>query len=304
VIPAQSLSDAMLNEIETATFRIADAVGVRGLINIQFAISNLDGDEKLYVLEANPRASRTVPFVSKATGYPLAKAAAQIAVGVKIAEMRSGGLLAPVGTTGSIAVKEAVLPWNRFRRKNGEGVDTILGPEMKSTGEVMGIAPTFGGAFAKSQISAFGALPPSGAVFVSLAEKDKAPAGEALMALHQRGYQLYATAGTHELLSRLGIPSFRVRKHFESSEGAIADSDETALTLINGGKVNLIINTPFGQDERKDGRLIRTAAIVKNVPCITTVPGLRAAVEAMKSLQDSELGVRSLQEWLTGRKVW
>ena len=302
VIPAQSLSDAMLNEIENATFRIADAVGVRGLINIQFAISNLDGNERLYVLEANPRASRTVPFVSKATGYPLAKAAAQIAVGVKIAEMRSGGLLAPIPTTGSIAVKEAVLPWNRFRRRNGEGVDTILGPEMKSTGEVMGIASTFGGAFAKSQISAFGALPTSGAVFVSLADKDKTPAGEALMALHQRGYLLYATAGTHELLSRLGIPSIRVRKHFESSGEAIADNDETALTLINGGRVNLIINTPFGQDERKDGRLIRTAAIVKNVPCITTVPGLRAAVEAIKSLQDSELGVRSLQEWLTRRE--
>lgn len=297
VIPPQSLSEKMIHQIEEATFRIAHAVGVRGLINIQFAIAGSGEDEKLYVLEANPRASRTVPFVSKATGYPLAKAAAQIAVGVKIAEMIDGGLLRPKEKSGSVSVKEAVLPWNRFRRRNGEGVDTILGPEMKSTGEVMGIAPSFGGAFAKSQISAFGALPTAGAVFVSLADKDKAAAGDALMALHSLGYELYATEGTHVYLSQLAVPSIRVRKHYESGD----QGDETALTLINSGKVNLIVNTPFGRDQRQDGRLIRTAAIVKNLPCITTVPGLKAAVAAMRSLQAADLGVRSIQDWLSGR---
>ncbi|MGA1737711.1 MAG: carbamoyl-phosphate synthase large subunit [Candidatus Nanopelagicaceae bacterium] len=299
VIPPQSLSLQMLTEIERATFLIARAVGVRGLINIQFAIGTINGEERLFVLEANPRASRTVPFVSKATGYPLAKAAAKIAVGAKISELVESGMLREARST-SIAVKEAVLPWNRFRRPNGEGVDTVLGPEMKSTGEVMGIAPTFGSAFAKSQISAFGALPASGAIFVSLADKDKESASESLRRLHSLGYSLYATSGTHDFLSHLGVPSIRVRKHFESlgadSPGTFVD--ETALTLIQSGKVDLIVNTPFGRDQRQDGRLIRTAAIVKNLPCITTVPGLRAAVEAMTSFRESTLGVRSLQEWL------
>ncbi len=302
VIPPQSISDRMLKEIKEATHRIARSVGVRGLINIQFAITSTGGAERLFVLEANPRASRTVPFVSKATGYPLAKAAAQIAVGVSIAEMKNGGLLQELPLTGSIAVKEAVLPWNRFRRRNGEGVDTILGPEMKSTGEVMGIAPTFGAAFAKSQISAFGALPASGSIFVSLADKDKDAAGSSLQQLKAMGYSIFATAGTHDFLSNLGIPSVRVRKHFESSddvgEGA---AEETALTLINQGLVNLVVNTPFGRDQRQDGRLIRTAAIVKNLPCLTTVAALRAAVEAMRSLRDEELSVRSLQDWLSLR---
>jgi len=302
VIPPQSITESILKEIEEATFRIAHAVGVRGLINIQFAIAGAPGSEKLYVLEANPRASRTVPFVSKATGYPLAKAAAQIAVGVSIAEMRNGGLLQELPTTGSIAVKEAVLPWNRFRRRNGEGVDTILGPEMKSTGEVMGIAPTFGAAFAKSQISAFGALPKTGSIFLSLADKDKSAAGPSLQKLNEMGYTIFATAGTHDLLSSLGIPSIRVRKHFEAMEHDHEGSaEETALTLISKGLVNLVVNTPFGRDQRQDGRLIRTAAIVKNLPCLTTIAALKAAVEAMRSLRDEELSVRSLQDWLSLR---
>lgn len=304
VIPPQSISPSMLAEIEDATLRIARSVGVRGLINIQFAIGQFEGKEKLFVLEANPRASRTVPFVSKATGYPLAKAAAQIAVGESISQMRNNGLLRELPSTGSIAVKEAVLPWNRFRRRNGEGVDTILGPEMKSTGEVMGIAPTFGAAFAKSQISAFGALPTNGAIFVSLADKDKELAGPSLSELNRMGYSIYATSGTHEFLSRLGIPSLRVRKHFEASDPEVHGlSGETALTLIGQGVVNLVVNTPFGRDQRQDGRLIRTAAIVKNLPCLTTVAALKAAVEAMRSLKNEELHVRSLQDWLTPRGV-
>ena len=304
VIPPQSISSEMLKEIEEATFRIARSVGVRGLINIQFAIAGAPGSEKLFVLEANPRASRTVPFVSKATGYPLAKAAAQIAVGVSIAEMRDGGLLQDLPSTGSVAVKEAVLPWNRFRRRNGEGVDTVLGPEMKSTGEVMGIAPTFGAAFAKSQISAFGALPKSGSIFVSLADKDKAAAGHSLQQLNEMGYSIFATAGTHDFLSRMGIPSVRVRKHFESIDASHEGSTEgTALTLISQGLVNLVVNTPFGRDQRQDGRLIRTAAIVKNLPCLTTTAALKAAVEAMRALRDEELSVKSLQDWLATRSA-
>ena len=304
VIPPQSISSEMLKEIEEATFRIARSVGVRGLINIQFAIAGAPGSEKLFVLEANPRASRTVPFVSKATGYPLAKAAAQIAVGVSIAEMRDGGLLQDLPPTGSVAVKEAVLPWNRFRRRNGEGVDTVLGPEMKSTGEVMGIAPTFGAAFAKSQISAFGALPKSGSIFVSLADKDKAAAGHSLQQLNEMGYSIFATAGTHDFLSRMGIPSVRVRKHFESIDASHEGSTEgTALTLISQGLVNLVVNTPFGRDQRQDGRLIRTAAIVKNLPCLTTTAALKAAVEAMRALRDEELSVKSLQDWLATRSA-
>ena len=304
VIPPQSISSEMLKEIEEATFRIARSVGVRGLINIQFAIAGAPGSEKLFVLEANPRASRTVPFVSKATGYPLAKAAAQIAVGVSIAEMRDGGLLQDLPSTGSVAVKEAVLPWNRFRRRNGEGVDTVLGPEMKSTGEVMGIAPTFGAAFAKSQISAFGALPKSGSIFVSLADKDKVAAGHSLQQLNEMGYSIFATAGTHDFLSSMGIPSVRVRKHFESIDASHEGSAEgTALTLISQGLVNLVVNTPFGRDQRQDGRLIRTAAIVKNLPCLTTTAALKAAVEAMRALRDEELSVKSLQDWLATRSA-
>ena len=304
VIPPQSISSEMLKEIEEATFRIARSVGVRGLINIQFAIAGAPGSEKLFVLEANPRASRTVPFVSKATGYPLAKAAAQIAVGVSIAEMRDGGLLQDLPSTGSVAVKEAVLPWNRFRRRNGEGVDTVLGPEMKSTGEVMGIAPSFGAAFAKSQISAFGALPKSGSIFVSLADKDKAAAGHSLQQLNEMGYSIFATAGTHDFLSSMGIPSVRVRKHFESIDASHEGSTEgTALTLISQGVVNLVVNTPFGRDQRQDGRLIRTAAIVKNLPCLTTTAALKAAVEAMRALRDEELSVKSLQDWLATRSA-
>ena len=304
VIPPQSISDAILSEIEEATFRIARSVGVRGLINIQFAIAREAGKEKLFVLEANPRASRTVPFVSKATGYPLAKAAAQIAVGVTIAQMREGGLLKELPLTGSVAVKEAVLPWNRFRRRNGEGVDTVLGPEMKSTGEVMGIAPTFGAAFAKSQISAFGALPRSGSIFVSLADKDKEVAAPSLLELNRMGYAIHATAGTHDFLSKLGVPSLRVRKHFEASDQSdLYSAGETALTLIGQGVVNLVVNTPFGRDQRQDGRLIRTAAIVKNLPCLTTVAALKAAVEAMRSLRNEDLDVKSLQDWLSPRGV-
>ena len=306
VIPPQSLSREMLNEIESATEKVASAVGVRGLINIQFAIHRHQesheskGVERLYVLEANPRASRTVPFVSKATGVPLAKAAARIAIGMKIDSMIEAGFLPAIGVPRGISVKEAVLPWNRFRRVGGEGVDTVLGPEMKSTGEVMGIAKDFGSAFAKSQISAFGALPKSGAVFLSLADKDKGAAQASAKALHSLGFSIYATAGTHSFLREIGVPSILVRKHFQAVESSnFIGESISALDLIRDGVVSLVVNTPYGRDERQDGRLIRTASIVKNLPCITTVPAFRAAVEAIKALRGAEMTAKPVQEWLS-----
>lgn len=302
VIPPQSLSESLLDEIEVATYAIAKAVGVRGLINIQFAVHRESGREALYVLEANPRASRTVPFVSKATGVSLAKAAARIAVGQSIETQQNLGLL-PKGRRGravAVAVKEAVLPWNRFRRVNGEGVDTVLGPEMKSTGEVMGIAANFGASFAKSQISAFGALPVSGGVFISLADKDKEFSRDSLVRLKLCGFEIYATAGTHAFLASIGIPSVLIRKNYENSTTL---GDFNSLDLIKSGKVQLVVNTPFGKNQREDGRLIRTAAIVKNLPCLTTVAALRAAVSAIESMRNAKLEAQSLQNWLHQAKA-
>jgi len=297
VIPPQNIDPSMIDQIEIATRIIAEKVGVRGLINIQFAIHN----KELYVLEANPRASRTVPFVSKATGIALAKAAARISVGISIKDLKSSGYLPDTnrGIAAGISVKEAVLPWNRFRRRDGEGVDTVLGPEMKSTGEVMGIAADFGSAFAKSQISAFGALPTFGSVFLSLADKDKELSTEPAKKLAQLGFTFFATAGTHHFLADIGIESTLVLKHYQPHDSQVAI---TALDLIREGKVNLVVNTPYGKDERKDGRLIRTATIVKNLPCVTTIAGFKASVEAISSLQNSTLTAKPIQEWLSGRR--
>jgi carbamoyl-phosphate synthase large subunit len=271
---------------------LAQSIGVRGLINIQYAISQ----SELYVLEANPRASRTVPFVSKATGVQVAKAAALIAAGKTIAELKASGALpqSDSGEAKGISVKEAVLPWNRFRRIDGNGVDTVLGPEMKSTGEVMGIASTFGAAFAKSQIAAFGPLPKSGAIFISLSDKDKDASLNSIRDLVGLGFTLYTTTGTHSFLERYGIQTHLVGKHSEKSEKADV---VTAVDLINENRISLVINTPFGRGAARDGRMIRTAATQRSVSCITTVPGLKAAVEGMKVLQHEELSPRSIQEW-------
>jgi carbamoyl-phosphate synthase large subunit len=291
VIPSQSISTALLTEIESATAKLADAIGVRGLINIQYAISRAE----LYVLEANPRASRTVPFVSKATGVQVAKAAALIASGTSIAQMRADGMLPrSQGKARGVSVKEAVLPWNRFRRIDGQGVDSVLGPEMKSTGEVMGIASTFGAAFAKSQIAAFGPLPKSGAIFISLSDKDKEPSLSAIHGLKDLDFTLYTTAGTHSFLEKHGIKTNLVAKYSEKLENPAAIS---AVDLINDNKISLVINTPYGRGAARDGRKIRTAAIQRSVSCITTVPGLKAAVEGMKVLQREELSPRAIQEW-------
>jgi len=292
VIPPQSINNSLLEEITVATNKLAKAIGVKGLINIQFAISQ----SELYILEANPRASRTVPFVSKATGVQVAKAAALIASGSTVGELRSSGVLPKdeQGIAHGISVKEAVLPWNRFRRIDGQGVDSVLGPEMKSTGEVMGIASSFGAAFAKSQIAAFGPLPKSGSIFISLSDKDKEASLSAVRGLQEMKFTLYATAGTHAFLAKNGVTTELVAKHADKASNADAIS---AVDLINQNKISLVINTPFGRGAARDGRMIRTAAVQRAVSCITTVPGLKAAVEGIRELQKDQLTPRCIQDW-------
>jgi carbamoyl-phosphate synthase large subunit len=299
-LPPITLGEAVIDKIRTSTEAIADGVGVRGLLNIQYALAG----DVLYVLEANPRASRTVPFVSKATWTPLAKAAARIMLGSTVAELRAEGLLRPDGDGADepletpVAVKEAVMPFNRFRTLDGSSVDTILGPEMKSTGEVMGLDRAFGTAFAKSQEAASGPLPTSGRVFVSAANRDKRHIILAVKLLADRGFEVLATEGTASVLERNGIPVTRMRKH---SQGPGPAGEKTIVQAIADGEVDLIFNTPQGQSSdgrpRFDGYEIRTAAVARNVPCVTTVQGLTAAVQGIEALQSNTVGVRSLQDW-------
>ena len=293
VLPAATITEEQQKYIREATLKIAQGVGVLGLINIQFAIA----EDILYVLEANPRASRTVPFVSKATGVPLAKAAARLSMGTTIAELKSEGLLPNSidGVAKGISVKEAVLPWNRFRRTDGRGVDAVLGPEMRSTGEVMGIAETFGESYAKSQISAFGPLPKTGTVFVSLADKDKSSGIAPAKALVALGFKLLATGGTADYLAVNDVLAHKVRKN---SEGSGPMGERTIVELLNSGDVDLVINTPVGRGTRADGWAIRTAAVQRSIPCITTTAGFSAAVEGIKALQRGGLNVSPIQEWL------
>ncbi len=293
VLPAMTISDSSREEVRRATLAIAEGVGVRGLINIQFAMAG----NILYVLEANPRASRTVPFVSKATGVPLAKAAARISVGTSIAELKSEGLLpqSDAEVPRGISVKEAVLPWNRFRRTDGRGVDAVLGPEMRSTGEVMGISASFGGAYAKSQISSFGPLPKSGTVFISLADKDKSAGIDAARALVDMGFKVLTTEGTARFMLENGVVTSQVRKN---SEGRGPLGEPTIVDILNSGEIDLVINTPVGRGTRADGWAIRTASVQRSIPIITTNPGFNAAVEGIKVLRQGELGVKSIQEWL------
>jgi carbamoyl-phosphate synthase large subunit len=293
VLPSLTVTPSALKEIREATLKIASGVGVRGLINIQFAIA----DSKLYVLEANPRASRTVPFVSKATGVPLAKAAARISLGSSISDLRAEGLLPTTGdgVARGISVKEAVLPWNRFRRTDGRGVDAVLGPEMRSTGEVMGISPTFGESYAKSQIQAFGPLPKTGTVFISLADKNKAHGVDAAAGLASLGFRVLATQGTADYFAEHGVPSVTVRKN---SEGSGPMGERTIVEMINAGDIDLVINTPVGRGTRQDGWAIRTAAVQRSIPIITTTAGFNAAVEGIRFLQSHELSIKPLQDWL------
>ena len=293
VLPAMTISDSQRVQIREATLKIAQGVGVLGLINIQFAMS----DHILYVLEANPRASRTVPFVSKATGVPLAKAAARISLGTTIAELRAEGVLPTEGdaVAKGISVKEAVLPWNRFRRADGRGVDAVLGPEMRSTGEVMGIAATFGESYAKSQISSFGPLPKTGTVFISLADKDKKHGIAPAQGLAALGFRLLATDGTATFLAEHGVATVVVRKN---SQGTGPMGEKTIVEMLNSGDIDLVINTPVGRGTRADGWAIRTAAVQRSIPIITTTAGFSAAVEGIKALQAGDLSVSPIQEWL------
>ena len=293
VLPAMTISDSQRIQIREATLKIAQGVGVLGLINIQFAMA----DHILYVLEANPRASRTVPFVSKATGVPLAKAAARISLGTTIAELRVEGVLPTEGdaVAKGISVKEAVLPWNRFRRADGRGVDAVLGPEMRSTGEVMGIAATFGESYAKSQISSFGPLPKTGTVFISLADKDKKHGIAPAQGLAALGFRLLATDGTATFLAEHGVATVVVRKN---SQGTGPMGEKTIVEMLNSGDIDLVINTPVGRGTRADGWAIRTAAVQRSIPIITTTAGFSAAVEGIKALQAGDLSVSPIQEWL------
>jgi carbamoyl-phosphate synthase large subunit len=322
-LPPITLGAQEIKRIRDATVAIAEGVGVRGLLNVQYAL----GSDVLYVLEANPRASRTVPFVSKATATPLASAAARVMLGETVAELRVAGVLPAVGDGGDlpadapIAVKEAVMPFNRFRTPDGAQVDTVLGPEMKSTGEVMGFDADFGTAFAKAQTAAFGSLPTSGRVFVSMANRDKRSMVFPIKVLADRGFEILATQGTAEVLRRNGVAVTVVRKHFE---GPGPGGEPTTVQLIQAGEIDLVINTPHGasaggslrqaqdtalrqaQDTaaRVDGYEIRTAAVMANIPCITTVQGLGAAVQGIEAMRAGDIGVRSLQEWAlqTGRR--
>jgi carbamoyl-phosphate synthase large subunit len=293
VLPAMTISNPQRVAIREATLKIARGVDVRGLINIQFAMA----ENVLYVLEANPRASRTVPFVSKATGVPLAKAAARISLGSSIASLRAEGLLPASGDAiaKGISVKEAVLPWNRFRRVDGRGVDAVLGPEMRSTGEVMGIANSFGEAYAKSQISSFGPLPKSGTVFISLADKDKNSGINPAKELVKLGFRILATDGTASFLNQHGVNAIVVRKN---SQGTGPMGEKTIVELLNGGDIDLVINTPVGRGTRADGWAIRTASVQRSIPIITTTAGFSAAVQGIKALQSGVLNVSPIQDWL------
>ncbi|MGI8426925.1 MAG: carbamoyl-phosphate synthase large subunit [Actinomycetota bacterium] len=288
VLPPYSIAGPLLEEMAESTRRIAEALGVRGLVNIQFALK----DNHVYCLEVNPRASRTVPFVGKVTGVPLAKVAVRVMLGETLKGMDilpskpSQGPWWPLGRLRHCGIKEAVLPFSRF-----PGVDTILGPEMKSTGEVMGIDYDLGAAFAKSQSATGYDLPGKGTAFISVADKHKNAVIAPVKRLAELGFQILATSGTSEVLGNAGIPARRVLKHSEGSPNIVGQ--------ILAGQVDLIVNTPFGHGPRTDGYTIRTAAITRHVPCITTMAGLHASVRGIDSASRG-LAVRCLQDYLEG----
>ncbi|WP_430593852.1 carbamoyl-phosphate synthase large subunit [Isoptericola sp. QY 916] len=301
VLPPVSLSTAEIERIRRSTEAIAKGVGVRGLLNVQYALVS----DVLYVLEANPRASRTVPFVSKATGTSMSKAAARVMVGESIAELRAAGVLPAEGDGGTLdlgaplAVKEAVLPFKRFRTAEGQVVDTVLGPEMRSTGEVMGFDKDFPHAFAKSQAAAFGGLPTEGRVFVSVADRDKRSIIFPVKRLAELGFEVLATSGTAQVLRRNGIGSTVVRKF---SEGRGADGEPTIVDLISDGSVDLVVNSPSGQGARADGYEIRAATTAADKPMITTVDQLAAAVQGIEAVRGGPFDVASLQEHTTATR--
>ena len=298
-LPPVTLGRDVINRVREATLGIAAGIGVRGLINVQFAI----GQGILYVLEANPRASRTVPFVSKALGIPLAKAASLIMVGRDIRSLVADGLLPAqdgsiVPMDAPVSVKEAVLPFKRFRTVEGHVVDSVLGPEMRSTGEVMGIDSNFPKAFAKSQEAAYGGLPSTGAVFVSVADRDKRAIVLPVLRLSQLGFTILATEGTAEVLARNGIEARVVRKYYMGQE--VVEGEPSIVELINDGLVDVVINTPSGRSARADGYEIRTATVAADKPLFTTIAQLGAAVASFEAIRDG-FDVRSLQDYAIDR---
>ncbi|MCK9914178.1 MULTISPECIES: carbamoyl-phosphate synthase large subunit [Microbacterium] len=296
-LPPVSLGRTEIDRVREATLAIARGVGVRGLLNVQFAISA----GVLYVIEANPRASRTVPFVSKALGIPLAKAAARIMAGASIADLKSEGLLpaqdgSRVPLDAPVAVKEAVLPFKRFRTRDGQTVDSVLGPEMRSTGEVMGIDRDFPTAFAKSQDAAYGGMPLEGTVFISVADADKRAVILPAHRLQELGFALVATEGTAEILARNGIRVEVVEKYSATQESG----EQNIVDLINDGRIDMIVNTPSGGLARADGYEIRAAAVAADKALFTTMAVLGAAVSAMPALREG-FAVKSLQEYAADR---
>lgn len=295
-LPPMTLGYEDIEKVRQSTIALAHGIGVKGLMNVQYALK----DDTLYVIEANPRASRTVPFVSKATGVHLAKAASRIMTGSTIAELREEGMIPCNYDGGSlpldapIAVKEAVLPFHRFRRPDGSMLDTLLSPEMKSTGEVMGLANNFGAAYAKAEQGAFGALPTEGTVFVSVANRDKRTLIFPIQRLASLGFTILATSGTAAMLRRNGVPCEVVRKQYEVRDD---EQRKSIVDLIHEGKVDLILNTPAGSSgARNDGYEIRAAAVNAEVPLVTTVQGVTAAVQGIEALRRDEVTVTALQE--------
>jgi carbamoyl-phosphate synthase large subunit len=288
-IPPQTLPPWVVEVIESYTRAIADALDVRGLINVQYAVHGYT----VYVIEANPRASRTVPFVAKATGVPLAKVATRVMLGATLAELRAEGLLCPPVDGDHVSVKEAVLPFNRFPE-----VDTALGPEMRSTGEVMGIDRNFARAFYKAETAAGTTLPDAGMVFLSLNDADK-PAGIVVAKrFKELGLQIAATYGTADYLRRFGV-------HIDQPVAKIGETKQheshpTAVDLVRDGKVTFVVNTPRGSGPRSDGMYIRIAANVHRVSSVTTVDAALAAADGLAENAAEAMGVRSLQEYHGG----
>ncbi|NQS89425.1 carbamoyl-phosphate synthase large subunit, partial [Patescibacteria group bacterium] len=277
VLPPHTLGDDVIDTIREYTYAISKELNVKGLLNIQFAVKN----DIVYVLEANPRASRTVPFVSKATGISLAKIAAKVMVGKKL----HGLGLTKEKKLNHISVKESVLPFSRF-----SGVDILLGPEMKSTGEVMGIDSSFGTAFYKSQIAAGQALPKNGKIFISVKSDDKRDIVFIAKKLYDMGFEIIATKGTYKVLCSNNIEAEMV--------GKIGEGDNRILEFVRMGQIKLIINTPSGQKGQSDMKPIRNSAVMRGIPCITTIQGAQAAVNGIESILKGDFSVKSIQEYI------
>ena len=288
VLPPITLGADQIAAVGDATARLARALGVVGIINVQFAFKG----DRLYVLEANPRSSRSVPFVEKVTGLPVARAAALLAVGETLAALRGRGML-PAGQgvlapePAHVGVKEAVLPFARF-----PGADSLLGPEMRSTGEVIGLDTAFGAAYAKSQEASYGALPTGGVAFLSVRNADKRAIVLPAKRLADLGFQLVATAGTAGVLARNGVPAGVVRK--------VGEGADNVVDRIRAGRIDVVVNTPEGSGPRGDGYEIRTAAVAADIPCVTTLAGLTAMVQGVEARQAGGFTVRSLQAWHAG----